>query len=295
MELEKELKTHNLLETFHQEMGKIIFYFNQCVESVKYDSKEKLVFYVLIKKIISNATSANILIYEGQINEAKIVLRSAIESVILVTYLSQFPEKIDDYLDEAQTIKIKNNFIVLKNTRESEPIDIYGNTCTKEDLVNENKRCFDEISQRAQNKILTGLKLKEFNITDENFNKFDKYFTDFRPLFMKFDKMFRELDDKGFKIKDVQDYSLKDIVYCFYNESSQVAHSCFLDWHHKIKFNKKESEYLFSYFLKVTLFLQILIKETINLKPQNTNVYINEMKKAHANLEKLIYGHTLKH
>ena len=85
---------------------------------------------------------------------------------------------------------------------------------------------------------------------------------------MKFDK-------KGFKIKDVQDYSLKDIVYCFYNESSQVAHSCFLDWHHKIKFNKKESEYLFSYFLKVTLFLQILIKETINLKPQNTNVYIN--------------------
>ena len=295
MELEKELKTHNLLETFHQEMGKIIFYFNQCVESVKYDSKEKLVFYVLIKKIISNATSANILIYEGQINEAKIVLRSVIESVILVTYLSQFPEKIDDYLDEAQITKIKNNFIVLKNTREGEPIDVYGNTCTKEDLVNEIELCFNEISKRAQNKILTGLKLKEFNITDENFNKFNKYFTDFRPHFMKFDKMFRELDDKGFKIKDVQDYSLKDIVYCFYNESSQVAHSCFLDWHHKIKFNKKESEYLFSYFIKVTLLLQVLIKETINLKPENTNTYINEMKKAHSNLEKLIYGHTLNH
>ncbi len=295
MELEKTIKTHNLLETFHQEMGKIIFYFNQCIESAKYDTKEKLVLYVLIKKIISNVTSANILIYEGQINEAKIILRSAIESVILITYLSQFPEKINDYLDEAQIIKIKNNFIVFKNMRDSEPIDVYGNTCTKEDLIKENKQCFDKINKTAQDKILKSIKLKDFNITDENLDKFNKYFKNFRPHFMKFDKMFRELDNKGFKIKDVQDYSLKDIVYCFYNESSQVAHSCFLDWHHKIKFNKKESEYLFSYFIKTTLFLQVLIKETINLKPKNTDAYINEMKRAHSNLEKLIYGHTLNH
>ena len=295
MKSEEELKTHNLLNTFHQEMGKIIFYFDQCVECANYDTKEKLVFYVLNKKIISNATSANILIYEGQINEAKIVLRSAIESVILVTYLSQFPEKTEDYIDEAQITKIKNNFIILKSYKEGEPIDAYGNTCTKEFLIKENKRCFDEINKRVQNKILKGLNLKEFNITDENFDKFDKYFTAFRPDFMRFDKMFRELDKKGFKIKDIQDYSLKDIVYCFYNESSQVAHSCFLDWHYKIKFNKKESKYLFSYFLKVTLFLQVLIKETINLKPKNTNIYIDEMKKAHLNLEKLIYGHTLNH
>lgn len=295
MKLEKVLKSHNLLESFHREMGKIIFYFNQCVESVKYDTQEKLVLYVLIKKIISNATSANILIYEGLINEAKIILRSAIESVILVAYLSQFPEKIDDYLDEAQIIKVKNNFIALKNMRYDEAIDVYGNTCSKEDLVKEHKQCFNKINKTAQDKILKSLNLKDFNITDENFQKFDKYFTNFRPHFMKFDKMFRELDNKDFKIKDVQDYSLKDIVYCFYNESSQVAHSCFLDWEHKIKFNKKESEYLFFYFIKVTLFLQVLIKETINLKPQNTNIYINEMKKAHSNLEKLIYGHTLNH
>lgn len=295
MKINQSLKTHKLLETFHQEMGKIIFYFNQCVESVQYDSKEKLVFYVLIKKIISNATSANILIYEGLINEAKIVLRSAIESVILVTYLSQFPDKIKDYLDEAQIIKIKNNFIVLKNMKEGEPIDVYGNTCTKEDLIEENKRCFDKISKSAKNKILTALKLEDFIITNENFNTYDKYFTAFRPYFMKFDTMFRELDKIGFKIKDIQDYSLKDVVYCFYNESSQIAHSCFLDWYNKIKFNKNECEYLFSYFIKVTLFLQVLIKETLNLKPQNTNTYINEMKKAHSNLELLIYGHKLKH
>ena len=49
-----------------------------------------------------------------------------------------------------------------------------------------------------------------YRINKKTKNKFDKYFTDFRPHFMKFDKMFRELDDKGFKIKDVQDYSLNN-------------------------------------------------------------------------------------
>lgn len=108
------LKTKNLEEVFHQEMGKLIFYFNQCIETVQYDTREKYIFYVLIKKIISNATSANILIYEGYINEAKIVLRSAIETVILIVYLSQFQNKVDDYLDEAQIIKIKKILLFLK-------------------------------------------------------------------------------------------------------------------------------------------------------------------------------------
>ena len=63
------------------------------------------------KKIISNATSANILIYENQINEFKIILRSAIETVILITYLSHFPNKINDYLDE-ELIKLKYNYFI---------------------------------------------------------------------------------------------------------------------------------------------------------------------------------------
>ena len=71
-------------------MGKLIFSFNQIVETVKYNTKKLLVYYVHIKKIISNATSANILIYESYINESKIVLKSAVETVILITYLNNF-------------------------------------------------------------------------------------------------------------------------------------------------------------------------------------------------------------
>ena len=180
-------------EVFHQEMGKLIFSFSQIVETVKYDSKELLVYYVLIKKIISNATSANILIYEGYINESKILLRSAVETVILITYLIQFPEKINDYLDEAQIIKIKNNFIIFKSTKEGEPIDIEGNTCTKEQLSQENKRCFDTIQESAKSKILKGIGVEDFIVTEDNYERFNKYFKNFKPEFMKYEKMYKEL------------------------------------------------------------------------------------------------------
>ncbi len=39
------------IEIFHQEMGKLIFSFDQIIETVKYDSKELLVYYVLIKRL----------------------------------------------------------------------------------------------------------------------------------------------------------------------------------------------------------------------------------------------------
>lgn len=282
-------------EVFHQEIGKLIFAFSQIVETIKYDSKELLVYYVLIRKIISNATSANILIYEGYINESKIILRSAVETVILITYLTQFPEKINDFLDEAQIIKIKNNFIVFKATKEGEPIDIEGNTCTKEQLSQENKRCFNMIQESAKIKILKSIGVEDFVITEYNYEKFNKYFTNFKPQFMKYENMYKELDKAGFKLKDVFEYSLRDIVYGFYNDSSQIAHGCFLDWHHKIKLSQKEAEYLFHFFIKVTLFLKVLLKGTINFDTETSKQYLSGMKQAHEKLEKLIYGKVLKH
>lgn len=282
-------------EVFHQEMGKLIFSFNQIVETVKYDTKELLVYYVLIKKIISNATSANILIYEGYINESKILLRSAVETVILITYLAQFPEKINDYLDEAQIIKIKNNFIVFKSTKDGEPVDIEGNTCTKEQLSQENRRCFDIIQESAKSKILKGIGIEDFKITEDNYERFNKYFKNFKPEFMKYEKMYQELDKVGFKLKDTFEYSLRDIVYGFYNDSSQVTHGCFLDWNRKSKFNQKEAEYIFHFFIKTTLFLKVLLKGTINFDTVVSKQYLPNMKQAHENLEKLIYGKVLKH
>ncbi len=282
-------------EIFHQEMGTLIYYFSNIIELVNYDTKELQIFYVLIKKILSNASAANVLIYEDYINEAKIILRSAVETIILITYLSKFPNKIDEYLDDSQILKIKNNFMGYKNIKEGEICDITKHKYTKEELALENEHCFEKITPTAKQKILRGIKLEKFSITENNFKQIDNYFTNiFRPQFMKYEKMYTGLDD--FKITKNYDFNLRDIIYSFYNDSSQVAHGCFFDWNHKINFNQKEAEYLFSYFIKVTLFLKVLLKDTVNIGANaETKSFILKMGKAHNNLEKLIFGQILQH
>ena len=283
------------VEDFCNEMGRLIFYFDQTINTIKSDSKALVVYLTLIKKIISNADAANKLIFEGHIKESKIILRSAVESVILITYLSQFPEKIEDYLDEAQILKIKNNFIIYKNMRDGEPIDVNGTTISKEELSAENERCFNSIQEQAKQKILKGIGIKEYKINNSNFEKFDKYFTNFRPQFIKYEKMFKELDDIGFKLKDDFIFGLRDIVYGFYNDSSQIAHGCFLDWSEPTYFTQKEAEYMFHFFMKVTLFLKVLLKGSVNFENDHTPQFVREMRKSNDKLEIIIYGQLLQH
>lgn len=283
------------VEDFCKEMGRLIFYFDQTINAIKFDSKALVVYLTLIKKIISNADAANKLILEGHIKESKIILRSAVESVILITYLSQFPEKIEDYLDEAQILKIKNNFIIYKNIRDGEPIDVNGTTISKEELSAENERCFHSIQEQAKQKILEGIGVKEYKINNLNFPKFDKYFTSFRPQFMKYEKMFKELDNIGFKLKDDFIFGLRDIVYGFYNDSSQIAHGCFLDWNEPTYFTQKEAEYMFHFFMKVTLFLKVLLKGTVNFENTRTSKLVRKMLKSNEKLEIIIYGQLLQH
>ena len=283
------------VKDFCNEMGRLIFYFDQTINTIKFDSKASVVYLTLIKKIISNADAANKLILEGHIKEAKIILRSAVESVILITYLSQFPEKIKDYLDEAQILKIKNNFIIYKNMRDGEPIDVNGTTISKEELSAENERCFNSIQEQAKQKILIGIGVNAYNINDSNFSKFDKYFTNFRPQFMKYEKMFKELDDAGFKLEDEFIFGLRDIVYGFYNDSSQIAHGCFLDWSEPTYFTQKEAEYMFHFFMKVTLFLKVLLKGSVNFENDHTPQFVREMQKSNDKLEIIIYGQLLQH
>ena len=124
----------NKLENFYYEMNNFINYFEQIVDLVNYDSKGKVLSYTFLKKIISNVKSANILIKANHLNEAKIILRSAIETVVLATYLVEFPDKIDAYFDDIQIIKIKNNFIEYKMTYEGEVSYIDGHCISKKEL-----------------------------------------------------------------------------------------------------------------------------------------------------------------
>lgn len=289
----------NLIDNiaFYNEMNDLLLCFNAIINLLKYDTKELIALYALIQKIISNAYSANILIKEGQINEAKILLRSATETVILVTYLSKFQDRINDYLDESQILKIKNMFMIYKLLRNGEVIDENGRIGTKEDAALAIKKNFDVITDSAKTKLLENIGIDDFIISTDSYDKIDKYFTKkFRPVFFKYKDMYEELDKIGFKIKDdKEEFSLKDIVYGFYNDSSQVAHGCFMDWNRKIEFNKQEATYMFHFFIKTTLFLRVLLKDTINFNNPQIIPYVRKMKQANINLEKLVYGKMLNH
>lgn len=289
----------NLIDNvaFYNEMQDLLLCFNAIINLLKYDTKELVVIYALIQKIVSNSYSANILIKEGQINEAKILLRSATETVILVTYLSKFQDRINDYLDESQILKIKNMFIIYKLLRNGEVVDENGRIGTKEDAALAIKKNFDVITDSAKTKLLENIGIEDFIISTDSYDKIDKYFTKkFRPVFFKYKDMYEELDKIGFKIKDdKEEFSLKDIVYGFYNDSSQVAHGCFMDWNRKIEFNKQEATYMFHFFIKTTLFLRVLLKDTINFNNPQIIPYVRKMKQANINLEKLVYGKMLNH
>ena len=289
----------NLIDNvaFYNEMQDLLLCFNAIINLLKYDTKELIALYALIQKIISNAYSANILIKEGQINEAKILLRSATETVILVTYLSKFQDRINDYLDESQILKIKNMFMIYKLLRNGEVVDENGRIGTKEDAALAIKKNFDVITDSAKTKLLENIGIEDFIISTDSYDKFDKYFTKkFRPVFFKYKDMYEELDKIGFKIKDdKEEFSLKDIVYGFYNDSSQVAHGCFMDWNRKIEFNKQEATYMFHFFIKTTLFLRVLLSDTINFDNKQIIPFVKKMQQANINLEKLIYGKVLNH
>ena len=282
---------------FYNEMQDLLLCFNAIINLLKYDTKELVVIYALIQKIVSNSYSANILIKEGQINEAKILLRSATETVILVTYLSKFQDRINDYLDESQILKIKNMFMIYKLLRNGEVVDENGRIGTKEDAALAIKKNFDVITNSAKTKLLENIGIDDFIISTDSYDKIDKYFTKkFRPVFFKYKDMYEELDKIGFKINDdKEEFSLKDIVYGFYNDSSQVAHGCFMDWNRKIEFNKQEATYMFHFFIKTTLFLRVLLSNTINFDNKQMIPFVRKMQQANINLEKLIFGKVLNH
>ena len=278
---------------FHQEMGKLIYYFSEIIRSTKFKTPELLVVQLLVAKIISNATAANILIYDECFKEAQMILRSALETVVLIAYLINFPEKTEEYLSDAQILKMKNNFIIFKETKEGECSDIDGKKISKKALEKELVRCFSLMTPVSQSRMLDGIKETKFKINEQIIQKLNNFFKKFKPFFMKLEDMYKEIDDKGFKID--KNFSLRDTLYYFYNGSSQITHGCFLDWNQEEDIDKI-LENLFHYFYKTTLFLKLILKEVVDMEPNaETREYFVEMKKANDNLEKLIYGKTLDH
>lgn len=69
----------------------------------------------------------------------------------------------------------------------------------------------------------------------------------------------------------------------------------FFDWSEPTYFTQKEAEYMFHFFMKVTLFLKVLLKGSVNFENDHTSQFVREMRKSNDKLEIIIYGQLLQH
>lgn len=287
------MKNYEILKQFYIEMNNLIDCYEENIKAVNYNTKPKILIYTFLQKIISNVKSANMLVQKGKFNEAKIILRGAIETEILIVYLAYFNEKIDEYLEDSQILDLKNLFISFNMTKENEISDIDGHKFSKQELWQNFVEAFHTRTISVQQRILKDSKIKELVLEDNIIDKLKKYYKNFKPFFMKPEDMYKDLDEAGFKLAE---YSLRDILYGFYNDSSQVAHGSFYKWNYQIENISKELEYLFHFFIKVTMFLDVAIKDKFDLKIyKSSSTIMKKMRKAHENLEILIYGKILDH
>ncbi len=184
---------------------------------------------ILLRKTISRLECINILLTEQFPHEILIILRSALESTLLFCYLTAYPEKQTEYISDCELIELKNRFISLKNFKKDMEIGA-GYKVDWSKLIAEFERGFKcNLSKENQNYLIEKSKIKECKLTNDNFDKIDKFFkTNKRirkPFFMDMEKMYSELPP----LEEIKaDY--RDLVFNDYNINSQVTHGNYFRW-----------------------------------------------------------------
>ncbi len=196
---------------------------------------------VILRKIGTNLFSANLLIESKHYNEACIIIRSATESVILFCYLTEFPDKIQEYVKDCQMLRFKNHFIAYKKYKEAESKDYMQDVISQfseEELIAEQKRLFDILHEDNKKIILKKINKDKYTLNDKIVDKLDNFFRKElkKPFFMKLEKMYNEI--LSFKVGSME---LRDFLYQNYNLNSQTTHGEYFDW---IKINPESKEKL---------------------------------------------------
>lgn len=105
-----------------------------------------------------------------------IILRSALESTLLFCYLTVYPEKQAEYISDCQLIELKNTFISLKNFKKDMEIGA-GYEVEWDRLTAEFEKGFKQnLSKENQDYLIKKSKINECKLTNDNFDKIDKFF-----------------------------------------------------------------------------------------------------------------------
>lgn len=251
---------NNLLEAFNQVLFEIP------------GTEQLSLFILLINKINSNCRAAINLIEQGFINEGRIILRSAIETVIYAKYLKLYPEEQDKFLYLSDFFLIKNQFIQykeIKNNRISTSPNIQILLQSIEDNIRQIFTTNQLLKQQLSSVTL------EF---DENSMRLlDKFFQTFSKK-NKFPS--QNIYDLLQKIKEKEPqfantpFNLSSIYYTYYDENSAILHGNRRYWNEQPHLDEYHLGIISSHLLRILVVAADLIQEDI---PQDVYNYFDQI------------------
>ncbi len=240
--VEKKCKMDKSL--LYEKVEQYVLDYKKFISLLIFDTNELQSIKILLEKIISNIESANYLIRENKINEAKIVLNSSLKTVVLVIYLCCFPSKVEEYLADSQLLTLEkdiDDFVMAINDEKEQA----KQGITRLYLIKEYENNFNRLVPLAKEKILKIININQFKCDDEILAKLSIFFKDFNPFFLNLEFMSRELKNNGYNIEQgANKLEIESIILPLLNKTSKIIDGSFLEWQTK-KILENESKELF--------------------------------------------------
>ena len=223
---------------------------------------------ILLRKIISNLECINELLAEQFTHEILIILRSAIETIILFCYLTTHLDKEQEYILDSELLELKNTFILVKNWKKDIDTESVVNLDLQEAFSYHEEIFNKHLSQENKEYVLKKLNLKEYKLTLENLNNIDSFFRNDnrtkKPFFMNIEQMLAELP----KFEEIG-AELRDLIYSDYNLNSQVTHGQYHLWSRGLVIEERFLKQVKSQIVKVVTYPLFFLKGQVKIDLNN--------------------------
>ena len=223
---------------------------------------------ILLRKIISNLECINELLTEQFTHEILIILRSAIETIILFCYLTTHLDKEQEYILDSELLELKNTFILVKNWKKDIDTESVVNLDLQEAFSYHEEIFNKHLSQENKEYVLKKLNLKEYKLTLENLNNIDSFFRNDKrikkPFFMNIEQMLAELP----KFEEIG-AELRDLIYSDYNLNSQVTHGQYHLWSRGLVIEERFLKQVKSQIVKIVTYPLFFLKGQVKIDLNN--------------------------
>ena len=238
--------------------------------------KDHFVTGFVFNKIRSNLHAAIYILDRGFFQEAQIILRSALESSLLLLYIMESPDKEKEYIETNFILQFKNDFITYKNR-----VKYYN----KDINVVKQYEAFLIGKFKQYSKYLERIMPKEICDSLSNgiipYQKLEKYFKgDGRPKWTSVEYLMREVSI------NFEEFSLREYVYEIYNILSQLSHSALPSWMQRPDLNIKTFWTIYRYFY-APVAISILAVKKHNLSSPYSK-YIDGLESLHMKISEIV-------